>query len=417
MIRTLAALAILLTGAGAGSSTSGNYAGTVTFTDAESSGMGLVVGARTATVSLGPGHVSHVVVPLRREAGTLRFAVPGLPRPVVFSLRASGRRLVGTAVQGAARATVTLARGRASGDAALGYFASPQVELARFTRFGFSTRPVAIEQDTGRFTAAVPTAGRVAMRQYEVRIPVAGATLAGTLTVPPGPGPHPAYVYVSGSGPTLREEAHWFDSAFVSRGIAVLSYDKRGIGQSGGHYPGDLASATAIDQLAGDAAAAARFLAAQPEIDARHVGLVGISQAGWIIPQAAVRARGTVSWAVIESGPTVTQGESDAYGSFVSQAKSLADAEAKAQANGAFGYDPVPWIRKLAIPVLWLYGGQDRNQPVHRSMSILQSLSAGHDFEVDFFPTAPHPLFDAHGFPPTLFGTVRNWLAGQSLGS
>ena len=77
---------------------------------------------------------------------------------------------------------------------------------------------------------------------------------------------------------------------FVSRGIAVLSYDKRGIGQSSGHYPGDFASVTTIDQLAGDAAAAARFLVAQPGIDPKRVGLVGISQAGWIIPQAAVRS-------------------------------------------------------------------------------------------------------------------------------
>jgi hypothetical protein len=412
MIRALAGLAMVLAGA-----QPGPYAGTVTFTNAEPSGIGLVLHGSTATVSLGPGHVSHAQVAVSRSHGVIRFAVPGLPKPIQFSLRPSGWRLSGTATQGAARATVTLTRGRSSPDAALGYFGSPQVEIARFTRFGFSTRPVAIDRDTGAFRAAVPTAARVGVRQYEVRIPVPGATLAGTLTIPPGPGPHPAYVYVSGSGPTLREESHWFDSVFVSRGIAVLSYDKRGIGQSSGHYPGDFASVTTIDQLAGDAAAAARFLAAQPGIDPKRVGLVGISQAGWIIPQAAVRSRGAVAWAVIESGPTVTQGESDDYANILPQAKSLADAEAKAQAYGPNGYDPVPWIRKLTIPVLWLYGGRDRNQPAHRSMAILQTLSPGHDFEVDYFSTAPHPLFDAHGFPPTLFGTVRAWLSARSLGS
>ena len=45
---------------------------------------------------------------------------------------------------------------------------------------------------------------------------------------------------------------------------------------------------------------------------------------------------------MIESGPTVTQGESDDYANIVPQAKSLADAEAKAQAYGPNGYDPVP---------------------------------------------------------------------------
>src|SRR5262249_23317569 len=190
-------------------------------------------------------------------------------------------------------------------------------EVARFTRFGFSTKPLAIDLATGAFGPAPAQAGqRLDVRQYEVRFPNGKTTLAGTLTVPPGPGPHPAAVYVSGSGNTLREESHWLDGLFVSHGIAVLAYDKRGVGQSGGVYPGALASETTIGTLAGDAAAAARFLAAQAGIDRARVGFYGISQGGWIIPQAIVRANGAASWAVIESGPTVTQGESDTFASF-----------------------------------------------------------------------------------------------------
>ena len=37
--------------------------------------------------------------------------------------------------------------------------------------------------------------------------------------------------------------------------------------------------------LAGDAVAAARFLAAQAGIDRSRVGLYGLSQGGWIIPR------------------------------------------------------------------------------------------------------------------------------------
>src|SRR5205823_12083454 len=119
---------------------------------------------------------------------------------------------------------------------------------------------------------------RLDVHQYEVRIPASGAVLAGTLTLPPGPGPHPAVVYVSGSGPTLREESHWLDSVFVTRGIAVLAYDKRGNGQSTGRYPGSLASESTISTLAGDAAAASRFLAAQADIDRTRAGFYGRSQ-------------------------------------------------------------------------------------------------------------------------------------------
>src|SRR5262249_28629330 len=210
-------------------------------------------------------------------------------------------------------------------------------EVARFTRFGFSTKPLAIDLATGAFgPAPAQTGQRLDVRQYEVRFPNGRTTLTGTLTVPPGAGPHPAVVYVSGSGNTLREESHWLDGLFVSHGIAVLAYDKRGVGESGGVYAGSLASETTIDQLAGEAAAAARFLSAQAGIDRSRVGFYGISQGGWIIPQAAVRANGVVSWAVIESGPTVTQGESDTFAAFA-QTQPIPDAEAQARALGPSG--------------------------------------------------------------------------------
>jgi dienelactone hydrolase len=297
----------------------------------------------------------------------------------------------------------------------LGYFSSPDVEVVRFTRFGFSTAPMAVDTVAGAFEPPPRTSARLDVHQYEVRIPSAGAVLAGTLTIPPGPGPHPAAVYVSGSGPTLREEAHYLDSVFVSQEIAVLAYDKRGNGQSTGRYPGSLASPGTIATLAGDAVAAERFLTAQQGIDRTRVGFYGLSQGGWIIPQAVVRAGGTASWAVVESGPTVTQGESDTYASLVGSDMSLPDAEVRARALGPSGYDPRPWIEKLTVPVLWLYGGRDRAQPVQHSREILQELAAGHDFTVDYYADAPHPLFDATGFPAGLFGTVRDWLAAKRL--
>jgi dienelactone hydrolase len=392
-----------------------SYSGTIRFHGAEPSNVTLKPGGARVTVTLGPGHVAYADVPLKRKGRTLRFAAPGLPKPIVFKLTAKGAKLTGTATQGAASATVTLTRGRTSADTKLGYFSSPNIEIARFTSHGFSTKPFAIDLATGAFGAPPAQAGaRLAVRQFDVRFPSGKATLAGTLTVPPGAGPHPAVVYVSGSGDTLREESHWLDGLFVSRGIAVLAYDKRGVGQSGGVYTGDLASEETIATLAGDAAAAARFVAAQQGIDKARVGFYGLSQGGWIIPQATVRANGVVSWALIESGPTVTQGESDNYAGLAGS-MSLAEAEKQARALGPSGYDPVPWIRRLAIPVLWLYAGQDRAQPAGRSMEILRGLSTGHDFNIAFFASAPHSLFDQRGFPPDLFAKSTDWLKQHGL--
>jgi pimeloyl-ACP methyl ester carboxylesterase len=287
--------------------------------------------------------------------------------------------------------------------------------VVRFTRHGFSTKPLAIDLTNGAFGPPPARVGtRLDVHQFDVRFPSGKTTLAGTLTIPPGAGPHPAVVYVSGSGDTLREESHWLDGLFVARGIAVLAYDKRGIGQSGGTYTGDFASEQTITTLAGDSAAAARFLAAQQGIDKSRVGFYGLSQGGWIIPQAAVRGNGVVSWALIESGPTVTQGESDTFAGLAGNMP-IAQAEKQAHALGPSGYDPAPWIGRLTIPVLWLYGGQDRNQPAGTSMEILRGLSVGHDFTTAFFPNAAHGLIDRRGFAPDLFAKSADWLRQHGL--
>jgi len=128
----------------------------------------------------------------------------------------------------------------------------------------------------------------------------------------------------------------------------------------------------------------------------------------------AERSDDAVSWALIESGPTVTQGESDNYAGLVGST-SIAEAEKQAHALGPSGYDPAPWIRRLTTPVLWLYGGRDRNQPAGTSMEILRGLSAGRDFVTVLFPSASHSLFDEKGFPPDLFVAAAGWLQQHGL--
>src|SRR5262245_42023384 len=117
----------------------------------------------------------------------------------------------------------------------------------------------------------VTVAGRrrplLAARAIDVRFRSGSATLAGTLMLPPGAGRHAAVVYVTGSGPTTREYLPELQALLLHDGVAVLAYDKRGVGASGGSYPGESPTETTIDQLARDAAAAGRFLAARAEID------------------------------------------------------------------------------------------------------------------------------------------------------
>src|SRR3984893_455812 len=95
--------------------------------------------------------------------------------------------------------------------------------------------------------------------------------LAGTLYLPTTREQHAAVVLIHGSGPETRDGGgHLKDVAvsFATRGIACLTYDKRGVGAS----QGDWMLAT-LDDLADDAVAGFDTLAERAEIDPRRVGV------------------------------------------------------------------------------------------------------------------------------------------------
>jgi dienelactone hydrolase len=139
-------------------------------------------------------------------------------------------------------------------------------------------------------------------REEEVKFPTTGGVqLAGTFTVPTasGPGPYPAVIMLHGSEPNYRFGGNGV-TFFASRGIAVLTWDKRGNYSSGG----SLQTAT-IDTMAADGEAAIRWLRARPEIDPRRIGVWAISQGGW--PASKIAARdSSLAFVILHAGSSLT---------------------------------------------------------------------------------------------------------------
>jgi dienelactone hydrolase len=431
-----------------------------------------------ATVALPAGHAAHVVVPARASGTRLRFALPGRPAPVAFDGRVRGGVLSGTVRQGSLRGAFSLRRrapaGRAARQRYLGAYALEDgrtlavaelpASLSDYPTARFKVTDLGSGEVRGLFGAGPefalgaalavrdPAAGaarfardgstvvvggvagrRLAVRQLEVRFRSGAVTLAGTLTLPAGPGPNPAIALLHGSGPTPRglvQDYAWF---FASRGLAVLAYDKRGAGQSGGSFPGDSVREQDVATYAGDAIAAVEFLAAQPKVDRARVGLWGVSQAGWIIPVAATRSP-LVSFAVVSVGPTVTVGEQVLYASLTTAgtgppAVPRAEIERRIREPGAAtGFDPAPAIARLGIPVLWLYGGVDQHVPTGHSVEILERIEAatGADLTWAVFPRGQHFLIEGDvglieeiarstRFVPGLFTTIADWLRARKI--
>jgi pimeloyl-ACP methyl ester carboxylesterase len=420
---------------------------------AASVAMVIGVHGNTATVSLGPGHSGATEVAFGAHGTRVRFTFPGLPQNVVFDGSVRGARLTGTVRQGVLRGTFALRRRASRIVSLLGVYRSAAgagvavleadglapflIEFPSGVTHGIGSSLTVgrrLGDKSGNGSLAVDRTGftwngthyaRVALRQREIRVGVDAATL----TLPPGAGPFPAAVMVHGSGTRTRDEFDVWTAYLALSGIGVLADDKRGVGESGGAYPGDAASDGTVDLLARDAQAEARFLATLPQVDRKRVGLVGDSQAGWIVAVAAAREP-AVHWSVLVVGPTTTVGETDYWGQLAGESErqpsgSRAAMLAQVRQAGPSGFDPVPFLRKLSIPVLWMYGSDDRNVPTELCVERLEALKPGHDFSWVVLPTAHTPLVlptgllsslpQSPGFDPGFFPTLGDWLRGHDL--
>lgn len=249
-----------------------------------------------------------------------------------------------------------------------------------------------------------------------IPIEVDGAVLAAELDLPSGNGPFPAMIMVHGSGEVDRHLFKGSAQNYVRLGIAVLRYDKRGVGQSSGFYydVNAASSASVFPILADDVKSIASFLAEHPEIDPKRIGLIGSSQAGWIMPLAAVGSA-DISYMVSISGATSSVGISDYFDAIAEGNLSEEEiAEALDNFNGIHGFDPKLSLEEMGIPALWVYGGEDKSNPTANDIAIIESIKEGSDkdYTVHLFPNLNHDLLDVNTnqtIPETQI-CVNDWL-------
>jgi tRNA(Arg) A34 adenosine deaminase TadA/pimeloyl-ACP methyl ester carboxylesterase len=131
-------------------------------------------------------------------------------------------------------------------------------------------------------------------------------SLSGTLTLPRTIGPFPAVILIHGSSALDRDETILghkpflvLSDHFTRHGIAVLRFDKRGVGKSTGNYD----NAT-IEDFCDDVAKGIEYLKSRPEIIRNQIGLIGHSEGGIIAPMLAVKSN-DVAFIVLMAGTGV----------------------------------------------------------------------------------------------------------------
>lgn len=312
-------------------------------------------------------------------------------------------------------------------------------------------------------------------REEEVTFanPKAQISLAGTLTLPSGQGPVPAAILIAGSGPHDRDENVAGHRPFVvladhltRKGIAVLRYDKRGIGKSTGNYD----QATTED-FASDATAAVDYLKSRKEINAKKIALIGHSEGGLIAPMIASRSS-DVAWIVLLAAPGL-KGEQimllqsemilkaagfdderiarardfslqsyvlarkerdpevleakltdlvDSTGMSTTLPPTALKPQAKMMTSPWFrfflDYDPIPALKKTQCPVLAVNGDKDLQIASKENLAQIQkALQEGgnKDFQTHEFADLNHLFQHAPTGSPTEYGGIQETFAPEAL--
>jgi dipeptidyl aminopeptidase/acylaminoacyl peptidase len=218
--------------------------------------------------------------------------------------------------------------------------------------------------------------------------------LAGMIFVPEGEGPFPVSVIIHGSGSSRRANK-WYLSVIrylQENGIAVLLPDKRGSERSEGNWIG-----ADFETLAGDTMAAVDYVRNQKLFTYSGIGLTGMSQGGWIAPIAAVQDK-DIAYVVSMSGAGVTTKQQLAHEEIQNishytwpfVARILAPITARRilkmdHVKPYAGYDPLPYWKKVDVPVFFAFGENDENVPVDASIEVLKK-----NLNIDLIKVYPH---------------------------
>ena len=320
------------------------------------------------------------------------------------------------------------------------------------------------------------TARRVDIeRREEVRFSNGDVQLVGTLITPATQGPYPAVILVHASGAEDREYLLPYARFLIRHGMAVLGYDKRGVGASTGDW-----NKASFDDLAGDVLAAFGYLKTRPDIQHGQIGMLGWSQAGWVMPLAATRAK-DLAFLISISGAGVSGAETtidqarnqmaangmrpqmidqvvdlmtlqydwlrtgDGWDRYLATRERIA-ARMGGNPPEAFPatqdhpylqfirplilYDPAAAIRQIKLPVLALFGELDNNILAEKNRAAWEAaLKAGdhRDYTLRILLKANHALLEAkvgnnaemkslQRFVPAYPAIVLDWLSKRVNG-
>lgn len=254
----------------------------------------------------------------------------------------------------------------------------------------------------------------------------------------------PLVIFVHGDGELGRDAYGYYEhiwNELAKKGIASMSWDKKGIGQSTGKWLNQ-----SMEDRANEVIAAIDFVKADSRFDFSSIGLMGFSQAGWVMPKVATLSKypdfiisvsGAINWKrqsnyltrtrmelegankeAIEAG--VRQNEIDfnlfnansTYSDYVTyqkeQCKNEQEEDCDFMSEEQFYFvkknissDAEQDLKNIRCPIFGVFGAEDLNVDFEESHQTYERIFSTHNtdnYQLKIYPEAEHGLLKSKHF-------------------
>ena len=248
-----------------------------------------------------------------------------------------------------------------------------------------------------------------------VEIPFGERTIPAYLHLPAaGRGPFPCVIQVGGMDSFKEHLVAIYGDRFLERGIARLTFDGPGQGES--LTRGLWVTATNFEDAG---RAVVGWLAEQPEIDRERIGVSGVSFGSWWACQVAGAADGVAACAVMmvlhePAARTAFEGASPTFKSRFMYMAGFSDEDA----FDAFAetLDPPASADRITCPLLIVAGEEDDLSPIEHSWALLERARGPR--EMVLYQGERHGIGSgpAAGLGPHRDEVMAEWLADRLAG-
>jgi 2,6-dihydroxypseudooxynicotine hydrolase len=231
--------------------------------------------------------------------------------------------------------------------------------------------------------------------------------MRGYLRLPAGPRPSPVVVLFNGTN-AVKEEMHWWSDAFLERGIATLTFDGPGLGQT-------FHRMTMVAEPRPAGVAILNQIETRPELDPGAVAFFGMSLGGYMAIRMASHDRRIRAVAAVSPPFSAEIYWKVTLAGLRRELAALYNLDELEMGKAVDRITLADILPDLKCPLMVAGGGQDHITPGTEAWRIFEDARCQR--ELIFYPKGAHDCFNVLAdLRPRMVSWIARQLEGHRLG-